>query len=55
VSAVLFTIAAGCWPTGFYLLTTSWQHGRRILGDRLEHPTPLADEVERWLRSQVRE
>ena len=58
VNAVLFMIAAGCWPTGIYLLVTGLQQmrrpARRSLGDRLLPfaPTPLADEVERWLSQQ---
>ena len=57
MTAAIFAFAAADWVAGTYLLVTAWQrhHYRRPLADRLAPfaPTPVADEVERWLAHQA--
>ena len=51
VVAFLFVFIAADWVSGSYLLVTAWQRRkrpRRRVGP--SDATPLADEVEEWLR-----
>jgi hypothetical protein len=47
----LFVIAAADWVSGTYVMTTIWQ--RRRPRRRQPASTPLADEVEAWLRQRA--
>jgi len=55
MTAFVVTVAAADWVSGMYLLFTARHRRRPRLADRLAPfaPTPLADEVEEWLRRQA--
>jgi len=52
LAGLLFAVAAGDWISGSYLLVGVWHRLRLRLAGRPAtfSPTPLADEVEEWLR-----
>ena len=54
MTAFVVTVAAADWVSGVYLLFTARHRRHPGLGERLAPfgPTPLADEVEEWLRRQ---
>jgi len=54
VIAVVVSVAAADWVSGTLLAVTAWRRRRPRFVDRLAPSphTPLADEVEDWLRRQ---
>jgi hypothetical protein len=57
MTTVLFAVAAADWVSGTCVVATMWHRyrwrwGRSLAARRHGFATPLADEVEEWLRHQ---